>query len=51
MGEAVKRAAASFSAAGQLSNNRPTLYVEFRKDGKPINPDPWWIKHSGALQG
>ena len=20
----------------------PVLYVEFRKDGQPINPDPWW---------
>lgn len=20
----------------------PVLYVEFRKDGRPIDPDPWW---------
>jgi septal ring factor EnvC (AmiA/AmiB activator) len=21
----------------------PVLYVEFRKDGEPIDPDPWWV--------
>ena len=25
-----------------LSSAQPVLYVEFRKDGKPIDPDPWW---------
>lgn len=23
---------------------RPSLYVEFRKDGAPIDPGPWWAK-------
>ncbi|MBP0617978.1 peptidoglycan DD-metalloendopeptidase family protein [Jiella sp. KSK16Y-1] len=22
----------------------PALYVEFRKDGKPVDPTPWWTK-------
>nr|WP_246753872.1 peptidoglycan DD-metalloendopeptidase family protein [Jiella flava] len=22
----------------------PTLYVEFRKDGKPVDPTPWWTE-------
>ncbi len=22
----------------------PLLYIEFRKDGRPIDPDPWWAK-------
>ncbi len=21
----------------------PVLYVEFRKEGRPIDPDPWWV--------
>ncbi len=25
----------------------PTLYIEFRKKGRPINPDPWWSKATG----
>jgi septal ring factor EnvC (AmiA/AmiB activator) len=25
-------------------NHAPTLYIEFRKKGRPINPDPWWNK-------
>src|SRR5207247_11168532 len=24
-------------------NNAPVLYIEFRKDGRPIDPDPWWV--------
>lgn len=28
------------SAPAQAS--APVLYVEFRKDGRPIDPDPWW---------
>ncbi|MGH1420129.1 MAG: murein hydrolase activator EnvC family protein [Hyphomicrobiaceae bacterium] len=25
------------------TNNAPVLYIEFRKGGRPINPDPWWV--------
>ncbi|MCR4267861.1 murein hydrolase activator EnvC [Nitratireductor sp. ZSWI3] len=26
----------------------PELYVEFRKNGKPVDPKPWWVpEHSG----
>ena len=29
-------------------NAEPELYVEFRKDGKPVDPAPWWAdRHSG----
>lgn len=31
--------------------NAPVLYVEFRKAGKPINPDPWWAKSRLKVQG
>ncbi|UVC08058.1 murein hydrolase activator EnvC [Rhizobium sp. TH2] len=31
------------SAAGMhLETERPTLYIEFRKDGKPVDSRPWW---------
>jgi murein hydrolase activator len=32
-------------------NSRPVLYVEFRKDGRPIDPDPWWAEASEKVQG
>ena len=39
--------AASASVAG-IGNAGPELYVEFRKDGKPVDPAPWWaVRFSG----
>ena len=32
-------------------NNAPVLYVEFRKDGTPIDPDPWWVPGHQKVQG
>ena len=32
-------------------SSRPVLYVEFRKDGKPIDSDPWWAVTSEKVQG
>jgi septal ring factor EnvC (AmiA/AmiB activator) len=29
----------------------PVLYVEFRKDGHPIDPDPWWATGQQKVQG
>ncbi len=29
------------------SANQPVLYVEFRKDGTPIDPSPWWASNEG----
>jgi septal ring factor EnvC (AmiA/AmiB activator) len=39
--------------AGQGNNDssRPVLYVEFRKDGRPIDPGPWWAEASEKVQG
>jgi len=31
-------------AAVTSRNAGPELYVEFRKDGKPIDPAPWWAR-------
>jgi len=36
---------------GGEDNSRPVLYVEFRKDGRPIDPDPWWAEASEKVQG
>jgi murein hydrolase activator len=30
---------AAILAAG---SSQPVLYVEFRKDGTPVDPSPWW---------
>lgn len=38
MGE--KRVASATALA--LETDRPTLYIEFRKDGKPVDSRPWW---------
>ncbi len=33
------------------SSNAPVLYVEFRKDGRPVDPDPWWVAGHRKVQG
>jgi septal ring factor EnvC (AmiA/AmiB activator) len=30
------------SSTGASGPKQPVLYVEFRKDGSPIDPSPWW---------
>ena len=36
------------SAAGAAAKpKQPVLYVEFRKDGTPIDPGPWWATNEG----
>ena len=32
------------SAGPPGSDGDPTLYVEFKKDGGSIDPEPWWAK-------
>ena len=34
-------------AAGAVESDGPVLYVEFRKDGSPVDPGPWWSKPQG----
>lgn len=29
----------------------PVLYIEFRKDGEPVDPDPWWVSGQQKVQG
>ncbi len=47
---AVMGTAAPTSQGGK-DTSRPVLYVEFRKDGRPIDPDPWWAVASEKVQG
>jgi len=30
------------AAAVATGSSQPVLYVEFRKDGTPVDPSPWW---------
>lgn len=30
--------------AGRPQENAPVLYIEFRKEGRPIDPAPWWYQ-------
>lgn len=44
--------AARLAAIRPLKNvSQPVLYVEFRKDGTPIDPSPWWAKGEGNGEG
>ena len=47
MGE--KRVASATALA--LETDRPTLYIEFRKDGTPVDSKPWWAaKETGRAR-
>lgn len=48
-GESEKNGVAGLTASNPgvlpgsaLGASRPALYVEFRKDGSPVDPSPWW---------
>ena len=32
------------TSATQNGNTTLELYIEFRKDGKPVDPNPWWAE-------
>jgi len=40
MGDGATRTASAVA----IGASQPILYVEFRKDGAPIDPGPWWSK-------
>jgi septal ring factor EnvC (AmiA/AmiB activator) len=33
--------------AALAGSGQPVLYVEFRKDGTPVDPSPWWATNDG----
>jgi septal ring factor EnvC (AmiA/AmiB activator) len=35
--------------AGGAQSRSPSLYIEFRKDARPVDPDPWWS--TGVKEG
>jgi len=35
------------SPAAAIKSKQPVLYVEFRRDGAPIDPSPWWATNEG----
>ncbi len=35
------------AASGDVEAGETGLYVEFRKDGGPIDPSPWWVRSHG----
>ena len=40
------------AAAVGIGSRQPTLYIEFRKDGAPVDPGPWWaITDSEKVRG
>jgi murein hydrolase activator len=40
------------AAAIAVGSSQPVLYVEFRKDGTPVDPTPWWAtKDSERVRG
>jgi septal ring factor EnvC (AmiA/AmiB activator) len=30
------------AGAVAVGSSQPILYIEFRKDGTPVDPGPWW---------
>jgi septal ring factor EnvC (AmiA/AmiB activator) len=48
-GEPVAIMGSSPQAAATLASgsSQPVLYVEFRKDGTPVDPSPWWAASEG----
>jgi septal ring factor EnvC (AmiA/AmiB activator) len=35
------------AGSGQAGSGQAVLYVEFRKDGTPVDPSPWWATTEG----
>ena len=44
---AVMGGGAQSAAAIASGTSQPVLYVEFRKDGVPVDPGPWWAINEG----
>ena len=44
---AVMGSGSQLTAANAGGTSQPVLYVEFRKDGIPVDPGPWWAANEG----
>jgi septal ring factor EnvC (AmiA/AmiB activator) len=47
LGNGSQAAATQVTANFASGADKPVLYVEFRKDGAPIDPSPWWAASKG----
>jgi septal ring factor EnvC (AmiA/AmiB activator) len=47
MGDGAQASATVTTVPKQAGLKQPVLYVEFRKDGTPIDPSPWWAINEG----
>ena len=50
-GEPVGVMSAAAKSPTHAQDNAPVLYIEFRKDQRPVDPDPWWSDGSRKVQG
>jgi septal ring factor EnvC (AmiA/AmiB activator) len=50
-GEPVGVMRSAAKSATHTQDNAPVLYIEFRKDQRPVDPDPWWSDGSRKVQG
>jgi len=48
---AVMGPGAQTAALVSVGSSQPVLYVEFRKDGAPVDPSPWWANDSEKVRG
>jgi septal ring factor EnvC (AmiA/AmiB activator) len=48
---AVMGGGAQLIAARVGASSQPVLYIEFRKDGVPVDPGPWWVATEGKVRG
>lgn len=48
---AMEEARVASAAAFDARSDDPELYVEFRKDGNPVDPSPWWQGRSSGRTG
>ena len=44
---AIMGAGGGQAPAALAGSGKPPLYVEFRKDGTPVDPGPWWATNEG----
>lgn len=44
-------AADPIGVMGDVGEQRPSLYIELRRDGQPVNPLPWFVQVTGKANG
>lgn len=38
------------ATAAKAQDSAPVLYIEFRKDQRPVDPEPWWVPSSRKVK-